>query len=353
MQRHPELKVLWVSPPVDIARSSFNKLLRAEPNQNEEFERLWTLNLVKPFPNIIGSLANQWIHVQQIRKSLNKVFDRTPFVWVNDQNVAKLLPPLGLQPSVYDITDDWTAASLGPRQKARTVANDCWMIANTKKVIVCSPHLEKLKRDAQQLRLVTNGVDAWRYHPDNLAKLDCPADVRSIAKPIIGYTGTLHTDRLNEHLVVQLAKELPHLSFVFVGPNSLDSKTNELLSKFPNIFILGAKSYEDLPSYVGQFDICLVPHRVNAFTDSLDPLKLYEYFATGKPIVSTKCAGFRDFPELVYCAEQEHMKNLLERTLSTQQDPQTAAQRIAYATANNWTKKVEEIEIFLGEEFYK
>jgi teichuronic acid biosynthesis glycosyltransferase TuaH len=45
-----------------------------------------------------------------------------------------------------------------------------------------------------------------------------------------------------------------------------------------------------------------VPHLVNSFTESLQPIKLWEYLAAGKPIVATKVAGFRDYPQFVRLA---------------------------------------------------
>jgi glycosyltransferase involved in cell wall biosynthesis len=45
------------------------------------------------------------------------------------------------------------------------------------------------------------------------------------------------------------------------------------------------------------FDVCIVPHQVTPFTESLNPLKLFEYLAAGLPVVSTDVAGFRDFAD--------------------------------------------------------
>ncbi len=147
-------------------------------------------------------------------------------------------------------------------------------------------------------------MDNERYHPKALAHQKAPEDIKHIVHPIAGYTGTLHAARLDLALIESSAKALPNVHFVFVGPNCLTESESAQL-RAPNIHILGSKSYADLPAYISCFDICLTPHSINDFTESLDPLKLYEYMSTGKAIVSTKCAGFREHPDLVYLADTE------------------------------------------------
>ena len=59
-----------------------------------------------------------------------------------------------------------------------------------------------------------------------------------------------------------------------------------------------------MPAYLQHADVLVVPHVVTPFTDSLDPIKLYEYQAAGRPVVSTPVAGFRDaVDELVTVAD--------------------------------------------------
>ena len=58
--------------------------------------------------------------------------------------------------------------------------------------------------------------------------------------------------------------------------------------------LLGARPHDDVIGYLQHADVLLVPHAVTPFTDSLDPIKLYEYAAVGRPVVSTPVAGFRD-----------------------------------------------------------
>ena len=60
------------------------------------------------------------------------------------------------------------------------------------------------------------------------------------------------------------------------------------------MILLGPRPHDDVIGYLQHADVLLVPHVVSEFTDSLDPIKLYEYQAAGRPVVSTAVAGFRD-----------------------------------------------------------
>ena len=97
----------------------------------------------------------------------------------------------------------------------------------------------------------------------------------------------------------------------------------------------GPVSYERIPDYMRAFDVCITPHKVTAFTESLNPIKLWEYLAAGKPIVSAPVAGFRDFPDLVYLARDcDGFVTAIEQAL---QEPlcKSAARR-AEARRHSW-----------------
>ncbi len=58
--------------------------------------------------------------------------------------------------------------------------------------------------------------------------------------------------------------------------------------------LVGAVHRDLVPGYLQHADVLVVPHLVTPFTDSLDPIKLYEYRAVGRPVVATPVAGVRD-----------------------------------------------------------
>ena len=117
--------------------------------------------------------------------------------------------------------------------------------------------------------------------------------------------------------------------------------------KYANVKILGAISYARLPSYIKCLDLCITPHKVSPFTESLDPLKLYEYMSTGKPIVSTPCSGFRELPDLVSVApDSRTFAKAIES--SSQEQGSKSAERIQWSREQTWRQRVESVSRVLG-----
>src|SRR5207302_4079247 len=59
------------------------------------------------------------------------------------------------------------------------------------------------------------------------------------------------------------------------------------LEALPNVFHLGPQPQSAVPSYVAAFDVCVNPFARGPVADSVSPLKVYEYLAMGRPVVSS------------------------------------------------------------------
>lgn len=115
------------------------------------------------------------------------------------------------------------------------------------------------------------------------APLPEPSDLASIPRPRIGYVGGLHR-HLDVELLAAVASACPDLSFVVIGP-VYDARTP--LPDLPQVHHLGRRPHMALPAYVDAFDVCLIPYRLSAFTETVWPTKLHEYLARGRAVVST------------------------------------------------------------------
>jgi glycosyltransferase involved in cell wall biosynthesis len=79
-----------------------------------------------------------------------------------------------------------------------------------------------------------------------------------------------------------------------------------LLPHSPNLFWLGGRDYQQLPNYCKAFDVCIMPFALNAATEFINPTKALEYFATGRPVVSTHVKDVvRQYSELVHLARNQ------------------------------------------------
>ena len=150
---------------------------------------------------------------------------------------------------------------------------------------------------------IPNGVDSSMFDP--LKTHLIPDDIANISKPIIGYAGKMQ-ELIDVHLLENALSAMPEVNFVFVG-QKLNPKWTERLWKHPNAHYLGDKHYTLLPQYLSGFDVCIIPIQVSRQHGG-EAIKLYEYLAMGKPVVTTNAAGsgtFKDFPQVVI-ADTEH-----------------------------------------------
>lgn len=111
-----------------------------------------------------------------------------------------------------------------------------------------------------------------------------PDDQASIPHPRIGFYGVLD-ERLDRDLLRDVAAAHPDWHFVLLGP--VVKIREEDLPRAANLHYLGQKSYADLPAYLANWDVAMLPFARNASTRFISPTKTPEYLAAGKPVVST------------------------------------------------------------------
>jgi glycosyltransferase involved in cell wall biosynthesis len=197
------------------------------------------------------------------------------------------------------------------------------------------------------LHLIPNGVHAEHYRRVGDAAGPRPADTQGWSAPVLGYTGSIHSDRVDLSLLEALAQRLPGATVALVGPVMLSAGERQRLARWPNIVLTGARPYRLIPEYMRAFDACITPHVVTAFTESLNPIKLWEYLAAGKPVLSTRVAGFRDYPQFVYLADDaEGFAQRLPQALG--EDPDLPARRRAEAAKHSWDARLDAVEAVIA-----
>jgi UDP-galactopyranose mutase len=111
-----------------------------------------------------------------------------------------------------------------------------------------------------------------------------PADQAPIPWPRFGFYGVVD-ERMDLELLAKLADARPEWSLVIVGPVVKIDPAD--LPKRPNLHYLGGKTYDELPKYLGGWDVALMPFAINESTRFISPTKTPEYLAGGRPVVST------------------------------------------------------------------
>ena len=127
-----------------------------------------------------------------------------------------------------------------------------------------------------------------------------PGEMQEIKKPIIGFFGDIEDHILDFELIQKVVDLLPEMNFVFIGTIMADcSQWNTR----KNVWLLGQKPYEQIPHYGKCFDVTIMPWRQTRWIDVCNPIKLKEYLALGKPVVSTPFAELQKYLDVVYEAK--------------------------------------------------
>ena len=153
---------------------------------------------------------------------------------------------------------------------------------------------------------------------------EIPLDLSEIPGPRIGFIGAISGYKIDFDLLRQVAVARPDWSIVLIGEiGEGDPWTNSsLLEGLPNLYTLGPRSYQILPAYLKGLNVALLPNKVNEYTDSMFPMKFFEYLAAGKPVVSVNLKSILEFKEIVSIAHTgEDFINAIDKALDGKAPP--------------------------------
>ncbi|HVW70808.1 MAG TPA: glycosyltransferase, partial [Steroidobacteraceae bacterium] len=191
---------------------------------------------------------------------------------------------------------------------------------------------ERLARSGKPVYMLTHGVDIGLFGRDVPAEHPC---LEGLPRPRAGYFG-LFDERTDKGLLRALAQRMPDFSFVLTG--RVETPVDELRA-LPNVRFTGPLPYGDLPALIAGLDVLLLPYTPNEFADTLSPLKLKEYLATGRPVVSTPIAEARRMGQYVSLARSvDDWETALRNGLTA--DVQQRKQSLAVALGEEtWAAK--------------
>jgi glycosyltransferase involved in cell wall biosynthesis len=186
----------------------------------------------------------------------------------------------------YDCMDDLSIYA-GHASNERFLKYEGALIDKADVIIATAALLEadlRTKAPERSILRIPNGVD-FEWFQTQAAEGVTPYDMQQLTRPIVGYVGSI-ASWTDCALIREVARKMPAVSFVFVGPVDSPERADELREPL-NIHWLGKKPYSDIPSYITRFDVCMIPFKRGSIARTTNPVKLFEYFALGKPVVST------------------------------------------------------------------
>ncbi len=177
-----------------------------------------------------------------------------------------------------------------------------------------------------------NGVDLELFDPERAHAR--PPELADIRRPVLGFYGNL--DGWIDWEVVAALAELPDFQVVVVGGTEGMAPKIPASLRSSSVLWIGKRPVTDMPRFLAHFDVALYPFVVNEMTDAVDPLKVWEYFAFGRPVLATPTALVRDNPGLFEPVDRADLEGSVRRALATKDDPASVARRRAAAGARDW-----------------
>jgi glycosyltransferase involved in cell wall biosynthesis len=168
--------------------------------------------------------------------------------------------------------------------------------------------------------------------------------VAALPGPRIVFIGAILAAKIDLALVVELARLRPQWTFAFVGPvGPGDPRTDvQALNGLANVHMLGYRPYEQLPEVLRGADAAIVPYLLEGEMRSVFPMKIYEYLAAGRPVVSTPMYTLGEVPDVLKAASAEEFAARLDDALA-QDTPEERAARSQRAQAHSWESRLEQI----------
>ncbi len=277
--------------------------------------------------------------ITQIRRTIQAVSgaaNKPVQVWSFAPDVPYLIGQFNEEAFIYYCVDDYTEFEGLDTDRITLVEDD---LRSRSDIVVATSELllKKNRKSRPDTVLVRHGVDFDHFASAWRDKLDRPDDLKNIEGPIFGFFGLIHF-WIDLRLIAEVARLRPQYSFVMIGDCIADTRD---LERLPNVHLLGRRPNKELPAYCAAFDAGLMPFACNAMTRSINPIKMYEYLASGLPVIATPLPEAERFTGPIKISETpERFASACDNVLEEDQPGRRAviAQTVA---GESWESKVE------------
>lgn len=354
-------RVLYVNPAIDrwtLLKHSSNDLVKKRkevirkqrPPLVKVGEHIWNLSpthMAESVNWIQPTRVFKWVNRLNNRRLANDIIDAmeelhfSDIILFNDQSMVRcfnLKEMLSPSVFIYYIRDNLASIPYfrrhGMEMEHKLIAEADVVVANS---MFLTTYAQKYNPRAT---FIGQGCDFSLYeHPDELMVAQ---EMLPFARPVIGYTGSLTATRLDIELLAYLAGHHPAWQLVLVGPED-DAFRSSRLHGMKNVYFLGNKHPDMLPSYIKSFDVAINPQVLNEITMGNYPRKIDEYLALGKPVVATFTPFMEYFQEQTYLAHtREEFAEKIKQALA-EDHPDRATARRNYALTHSWEANVNAI----------
>jgi uncharacterized SAM-binding protein YcdF (DUF218 family)/glycosyltransferase involved in cell wall biosynthesis len=302
--------------------------------------------LLLPLPYFwLARWINRTLLSRAMRRWMEAVGFSRPILWtfLPTPLALDVISAVDPQVTIYYCIDDLASSSHGAR---KIVTSEEQLFRQADLVFVTSEQLRaRAARYSDRVHLFPFGVNLERFEAVREGSGEPPSDITPLARPVIGYVGGLH-QWVDQMLLAGVAARLPEMSFALVGPAQTDVSALERCS---NVTLFGQRAHADLPRYVKQFDVGIVPYLLTEYTANVYPTKLNEYLSMGIPVVATDLPEIRRFNRdhgdvVAVAATADAFADAIRQSLNGTPAPAVVERRIDVARSNSWERRIAGME---------
>ena len=198
----------------------------------------------------------------------------------------------------------------------------------------------------KDVALISNGVD---YNHFKYTDYVIPADlekIRASYKTVLCYYGAL-ANWFDYDLIKKIAENKDY-AIVLIGQDYDNTLSKSGILEVDNVFFLGRKDYADLPKYGCNVDICIIPFLINDITEATSPVKLFEYMAMEKPIVTTALPECKKYESVFYSETHEEFIENIEKAAQAANSSEYKTLEVKEALENTWQSKAKNMMSFVN-----
>jgi len=297
-----------------------------------------------PLPLAKATMAlNGRLMARLIRAQMEHLGMKKPILWNYSPLHGAAVERIPSRLDVYCIADEWTNYLHDDAGKGVVQ----WMdekLTRESDIVFPSTENQYARREHlnPHMHTVHHAADYGHFSQAAADETPLAEEFEDLPRPVIGVVGVIDPDRFDVALIEHLSSARPGWTIMLVGPPRKDMDLTRLRA-LPNVYLTGNRAIEDLPKYLKGFDVCLIPYMVNEATRDIYPLKLQEYLATGKPIVSSAMPSVMAYDQVVAIAG-DHDDFLAKIDAAVAAGPAEGREaRQAVARDNSWECRVEQL----------
>ncbi|MFW0837767.1 MAG: glycosyltransferase family protein [Candidatus Komeilibacteria bacterium] len=306
-------------------------------------------------------LSTDWINISSVMpyfhedrfwSELNKIINNLEIgddaiIWSYNPLLSNYLSAVKGRAYIFEAVDDWR---LHPSYQTITKLLDGHYRRIAEKsdfIFTVADELTAIFNQPSKTFWLPNAVD-WQHYQQKFSLLD--RAISDLPRPIIGYMGII-LGRLDSDIITYLAEHNPTKSIALVG--SYRGKTHywdkaliEKLKKYNNIHLLGFVPYDKTPMYIQQFNVAIIPHRVDGYVSTTNPMKMYEYLACGRPVVATPAPGIDMFSSIRVASNPADFNQAVIKELAEDNEEKQEMRRQS-VRQHTWQARVDKMLSFI------